>query len=263
MIVVASELPAWKIGPEPGYYASWLDHAEEIRDSHMRADGAGSDVHWLLVLELDARGLEVFKPVLDLMDAKGLHPNNLLTFSYDDGRASVTTGNRLVRICTSRNLITQWAVDNGASHVLFADADTSIPGDALTKLLQVYYPIVGGRVPTYILEGPRVDVSALPHIDGCGFYGLDPDATCDCEVWDWRITQHMNTAGFLLVARDLFNRLRWRTDPDLGLTDDPCYDNDATALGFPTWVREDCVAQHYPMSIGPVEGRGHDLKVYR
>lgn len=258
MIVVGTTIPPWKIGPEVGYYAAWLDHAQEIAQSAALEDDV---VRFLVVLELDARGVEVFSPLLRLMLDK--IQATILTFAYDDGRESVTTGNRLIRICTGRNLITQWAVDNHASHILFVDADTSIPGDALTKLIAVKYPIVGGRVPTYCLEGPRVMIGKLPHREGCTWPPLGNEGMCDCGVLDWRITQHMNTAGFLLVRRDLFNRLRWRVDLDKGLTDDPCYDNDATELGFPTWVREDCVAQHYPMSIGPVEVRGHDLSIYR
>lgn len=272
MIVVATTIPPWKIDPaEPGYYASWLDHADEL------AGSVDDDVRFLLVLELDARGVKVFQPLFDVIEATKLDPRavTMLTFAYDDGRETVTTGNRLIRICTGRNLITQWAVDNGASHILFVDADTSIPGDALTKLLAVKYPIVGGRVPTYCLEGPRVSDVSTWHTDECAWnqhryeHNDDQSVTvydhgdCTCSAATMRVTQHMNTAGFLLVARSLFNRLRWRVDLDKGLTDDPCYDQDATSLGFPTWVREDCVAQHYPMSIGPVEVRGHDLAIYR
>lgn len=268
MIVVGTTLPPWKIGPEDGYYASWLTHAEEIFTS------TDDDVRFLVVLELDARGVEVYQPLLDMLMAAHI-PVTTLTFAYDDGRESVTTGNRLIRICTGRNLITQWAVDNGASHVLFVDADTSIPADSLTKLLEVDYPIVGGRVPTYCLEGPRVKDRTEWHTAECawrkprsamrddGAVEVSDHGECDCRAIPMRVTQHMNTAGFLLVQRALFRQLRWRTDPDLGLTDDPCYDADAAALGFPTWVREDCVAQHYPMSIGPVEVRGHDLAIYR
>jgi hypothetical protein len=228
VILVGCTIPPYKMGGPDGYWSSWLANAEAIRQSH--------DVRFVAVLEHDARGLDPFRPLLYRLARLG---GMVLGFSYDDGAASITTGNRLVRICTGRNLLTQWAVDNGASHILYTDADTAIPGDAIPKLLEVDWPVVGGRVPTYCLEGP--DVGGYP----------------------FRVTEHMNTAGFLLVARDVFRTLRWRTDPDLGLTDDPCYHADATALGFPTRVREDCVAEHFPPCIGPLEERGHDLAVRR
>lgn len=230
-LVVGTTIPPFKLGGPEGYWANWLTNARAIRDSH-------PDVYFVVALELDARGTDHFQPLFDRFEALGL-PWGALTFSYDDGADRITTGNRLVRICTGRNLLTQWAVDNGATHLLYVDADTAIPGDAIPKLLEVDYPIVGGRVPTYCLEGPVV-----------GDY-------------PYRVTEHMNTAGFLLVHRDLFRQLRWRTDPDLGMTDDPCYHADATARGYPTRVREDCVASHYPPAIGPLEQRGHDLVVHR
>lgn len=229
MIAVVSTLPPFKMGGADGYWSSWLANAEAIRDSH-------DDVRFVAALEQDARGLDPFRPLIDRLAHVG---GMVLGFSYDDGATTITTSNRLVRICTGRNLLTQWAVDNGASHILYADADTAIPGDAIPKLLEVDWPVVGGRVPTYCLEGPVVD------------------------GYPFRVAEHMNTAGFLLVARDVFRKLRWRVDPDLGMTDDPCFHADATALGFPTRVREDCVAAHYPPSIGPLELRNHDLKVYR
>jgi hypothetical protein len=232
VIVVGATLPPFKMGGPEGYWASWLTNAAQIKQSH-------PDVYFVVALELDARGLEHFQPLLRRMDEVGAFENRIVTFSYDDGDDQINSGNRLVRICTGRNLLTQWAVDAGASHILFADADTAIPGDAIPKLLELDWPVCGGRVPTYCLSGQPIRSYPFP------------------------VSQHMNTAGFLLVAREAFRRLRWRTDPDLGLTDDPCYHADATALGWPTRVREDCVAAHYPPAIGPLEVRGHDLKVYR
>jgi hypothetical protein len=229
-VVMASTLPAWKMN-DPGCWGSWLTNAEAIRDSH---DGP---VDFLAVLELDARGREPFTPLLDrLADLDG----HVWTFHLDDGAEKITSHNRLARICTGRNLAAHYAQDTGAGWLLYADADTAIPGDALPKLFAVDWPIVGGKVPTYCLSGPRVD-------------GYD----------DFPVCEHMNTAGFLLVRRDMFTRLRWRIDLDAGMTDDPCYHADATELGYPTRVREDCVAAHWPPAVGPVEGRPHDLTVYR
>lgn len=228
-VLVASTLPAWKMN-DPGCWGSWLKHAAAIRDSH--PDG----VEFLAVLELDARGHAPFRPLTDALADLGGH---VWTFHLDDGAERITTRNRLARICTGRNLATHYATDTGAAWLLYADADTAIPADAIPKLLEVDWPVVGGRVPTYCLDGPLV------------------------AGYPFEVREHMNTAGFLMVRRDVFTRLRWRTDPDGGLSDDPCYHQDATALGFPTRVREDCVAAHWPPVIGPVEIRPHDLTVYR
>lgn len=218
---------------EAGYWASWLMHAEAIRDS------VADEVRFMAVLELDARGRDPFAPLLARL--RDLHAV-VWTFSFDDGALSITGSNRLIRIVTGRNMVSQYARDHHASHVLFADADTLIPGDALPKLLAMDWPIVGGEVPTYALHlGPHKVIDDYP----------------------FPVVQRNNTAGFLLVASELFRRLSWRIDPAAGMTDDPCYQYDAAALGYPTRVRCDVVGAHWPASIGPVEQRGHDLVVRR
>jgi len=234
MIVVGSTIPAWKMD-EAGYWASWLLNAEQIAASHPDL----LEVRFIAVLELDARGREPFAPLLArIADLRGI----VWTFSLDDGAMVITGSNRLVRICTGRNLISQYARDHHATHVLFADADTMIPGDAIPKLLELDWPIVGGEVPTYALHlGPQGPVEGYP----------------------FPVVQRNNTAGFLLVASELFRRLSWRVDVAAGMTDDPCYAADAIAAGYPTRVRCDVVGAHWPPSIGPVEQRGHDLVVRR
>lgn len=269
-VVMASVLPAFKM-TDPGYWASWLGNAEQIRTSHP------GGVEFMVVLEVDGRGRAPFQPLLDrLRDLAG----HVWTFSVDDGATTLTSHNRLMRICTGRNLISHFAVDHDVQWVLFADADTAIPADALPKLLDVEWPIVGGRVPTYCLEGETPEQYFDHHWNSgdmmsyAGSYPPHPDfpltppftplaalRRAGDRVPSVRV--HMNTAGFLLVHRDLFTRLRWRTDLDNGHTDDPCYDMDARALGYPTLVREDCVAVHYPESIPPLEYRGHDLAIHR
>jgi hypothetical protein len=123
-------------------------------------------------------------------------------------------------------------VVRGASHILHLDADMCPPGDCLPKLLAMRHPLVGGEVPTYNLHGPVVPEYPFP------------------------VQSHMNTAGFLLVAREVFRRLRWRFDLEAGLTDDPCYHADACdLLGIPTYVRKDVRGRHWPESIPPLEDR--------
>jgi hypothetical protein len=75
----------------------------------------------------------------------------------------------------------------------------------------------------------------------------------------------MATAAFVMLRRDLFRRLRWRWDLDMGDSDDPCLWKDARDLyGVPTYVRKDVVGRHHPECIPAIELRGHaDMTVYR
>lgn len=232
MILVGCTLAPYKMGDDEGYWASWLATADELRASH------NDDVEFFAALEVDGRGLEPYEPLLEWLVKYDV---TYWTFSLDDGAKEITTSNRLVRICTGRNLITEHALRQGASHILYVDADTRVPGDSLTRLLEMDWPVVGGFVPTYdaIYDGPLVD------------------------EYPFEVHEHANTAGFLLVAQEVARRLRWRIDVPAGLTDDPCYHNDATELGYPTRVRYDLIARHYPETLPPMEDRGHDRKVYR
>lgn len=256
MIVVGATIPPYKYD-HALQVSSWLVNA--------RATAALSEVTYFAALEIDARGVSVHAPVLD--ELKTL-PSVTWTFSLDDQAHSLNSDNRLARICTGRNLITQYAHDIGASHILFLDSDIAVPAIAIQRLLEVDWPIVGGHVPTYCLNGPSVrcqkidtDARETWAIDVGGTRRLVADRPLLPDGIDVR--EHMNTAGFLLVRRDLFRKLRWRWDKDAGLTDDPCYHADACSLGYPTWVRHDVIGRHWPPSIGPVERRGHDMQIYR
>ncbi|HEX3539645.1 MAG TPA: hypothetical protein VHT75_04300 [Acidimicrobiales bacterium] len=244
---------------DPRSVLSWLATVEELH--------ATSDIQLFAALEVDARGEEPHTALItELEEAGGVY----WTFSLDDRAETITGRNRLTRICAGRNLVTQYGHDIGASHILFVDSDVTVPGDAVRRLLEVDWPIVGGHIPTYCLNGPKVEAIdtalngdppqwaariandySFRHFDGRPFpEGAD-------------VREHMNTAGFLLVRRDLFLKLRWRWSLDDGLTDDPCYHADAAALGYPTWVRHDVRGRHFPEQIGPVDGRGHDLTIHR
>lgn len=201
----------------------------------------GFEYSWFAALEtVAAFDVEVYQPVRQLLKALG---GEAWTFSLDTNDETLTSANRLTRICTGRNLVTEYAVRAGVDWLLYLDADVRPDADAIPKLVEVAerfdHPIVGGDVPSYCLSGPKVE--------GMGEVGYD-------------IEEHMNTAGFLLVARSLFTQLRWRHDPDQGLTDDPCYHQDALRLtGKATWVRKDVVGEHVPLV--PLEARGRDRRL--
>ena len=228
-IVVATTLAAF-VMDQPDTWQAWLRNHDAIRASH-------PDVRYFAAIEIDQRGLDPFAPLLDaLAGAQGDH----WTFHLDDGRTEVTTANRLRHIVMGQNLATDCAVSCGASHLLFLAADLEPPPDALPKLLEVDHPMVGGEVTTYCLSGPDVDGYPFP------------------------VQRHMPTAAFVLIARPVFNVLRWRWDAEAGMSDDPAYHHDARELlGVDALVRKDCVGVHHPIRIGPVETRGHDMAVHR
>ncbi len=230
-IVVATTMAAF-VCDDPDTSQAWLRNAEAIQ-----ASVPGTEVHYFAGLELDARGLAPFADVIARMDEVGA---TYWTGHLDDGRTEVTTENRLRHITWFQNLATEYAVSCGASHMLFLAADLEPPADCLPNLLEVDHPMVGGEVSTYCLSGPDVDGYGFP------------------------VQAHMPTAAFVLIAREVFNRLRWRADGEAGMTDDPCYHHDAaTLLGVEALVRKDCVGIHHPIRIGPVETRGHDMAVHR
>lgn len=196
------------------------------------------------------------------------------TFSIDTNDRELTSGGRLVRICTGRNLAHEWFNRHPGrwEGVLFVDTDVEPPEDAPERLLEVDHPLVGFHVPTYCLDGPRVEHSLHPHAAaehwdlheyrvGNGLYvaKLDGERMFPDGA---DVREHWNTAGALLVRDEPARRLRWRYDFSLGQTDDPCFQADAVALGYgQTWVRHDVVGLHHPGTIAGLESRGLDLSL--
>lgn len=239
MIVVGSTVVAHKLD---GTELAWLTCADALRDSH--SDG----VTFFLAIETDARGLRPFTHVIKrVVDELG---GTVWTYHIDKEPGAttdyvITSQERFIRIATGRNLTSECAIVNDATHVLFLDTDTEPPPDALTKLLEVDRGVVFGHVPTYCLNGPRVA-------------GLPGD-----------VRAHWSSAGFVLVQRDVLRVVRWGWDPDAGLTDDPTFARDATLVGAALghdWspvTRHDCRGRHHPESIVGLEYRGTDRRLWR
>lgn len=239
-IAVASTLASYKMYP-PLAGLFWLDNAERLVDA--AGDGA-HEVRFFAALEVDARGQEPFAPLLSRLSELA---GEVWWLSLDTGADRLSTGERLAHICMGRNAISEWAMRAGVDWVMHVDSDTRLPDDVLPRLLELDWPICGAEIPTYCLRG-----EAVTH-----------HPTKDTP-YPWPVEHYLvQTAGALLVHRELFRRLRWRTDVERGLTDDPCYCSDARDLGFPVLVRRDVVGEHWPRSIPAVEYRGHDLAVRR
>lgn len=233
-VLVASTMCTFAVKhPDPRLSQSWLMSALTVPD--------GVELEYFAALELDPNGMtEPFWSTLQQMDSKPRR-RGYWTFTVDDGRDQVTTQNRLHHIVTGRNLIQDYAMGTGIDWILFLDADMQPQEDTIPRLLELNWPLVGGNVPTYALRGRQVGPPRYPT--------------------EWNVQDHMNTAGYLMVHREVFRRIRWRIDPDRGMTDDPCYHADALACGWPTFVRHDVTGTHYPESLPPLERRGYDLSV--
>lgn len=230
MIVVGTTLAAFVMDQEDTW-ASWMRNAEAIKETH-------PNVKYFAAIQVDKRGLEPFKPLLERLEAIG---GEYWTYSLDDGRTSVTTANRLRHIVVGQNLVVDYAQSHpDCSHLLFLAADCMPSDDVIPRMLEMNYPLTAPFITTYGLKGPQV------------------------PGYDFPVMDAMASAAAIFIARSVFTKIRWRWDFDTGMTDDPCYHHDAkTLLGIPTHVRRDVIAKHYPETIGAIETRGHDMTVVR
>jgi len=118
VIVIGSTLASYKcgnvvmgLGPEESL---WLGYAEQMVED---AATVGHEVRFFAALELDARGLAPFTGLLRRLEQ--IHQDTgatveTWTFGLDTGAHALGTQERLVHICTGRNLVTEHAMRVGA-----------------------------------------------------------------------------------------------------------------------------------------------------
>lgn len=229
-VVVGTTIPAYVLD-QPDTWGSWLRNAEGMLEAH-------PNTSFFAALEVDSRGLEPFRPLLDRFDdlrTKGATVEHFV-FLLDDGATEITTGNRLRRITMGQNLVSDYCRSGDVDWLLFMAADCAPPADAVPRLLELDHPLVGGHVGTYVLDGPVVERYSGVHGD--------------------LIREHMATAAFVMLHRSIFNRIGWRWDRDMGMSDDPCLERDAKEfLSTPTYVHHGVIGKHYPETIGAIETR--------
>lgn len=228
MIVLGTTLAAFAMD-DADTWGAWLYTVDEMRSR-------GHDIQPFVAIQVDARGLAPFLPLLKKLEQYG---GEHWVYSLDDGRTKITTGNRLRHLTTGQNLVTEYACAQGASHLLFCAADCAPPAE-LEKLLEMDHGYVGPEITTYCLSGQPM------------------------AGYDYPVMAQPLSVACVLIRRDVFTRIRWRADGDRGLADDFAYAFDVTSLlGIQPLCRKDVFARHYPQSIGPIEGRGHDMRVVR
>lgn len=239
-IVVATTAAPFAVLTDTRVGTSWLDTGEElIVDSLVN----GHELRYFAALEYDARGTGIFAPIRERFDAlekAGAAAATEWYYTLEDGRTEVTTKNRLRHLTMGQNLASEYATAIGAEWLLFMAADCTPDPQTFSKLLPHNRKYIGGHVSTYCLDGP-----AVPYASG-------------------DLRYHMPTAAYVLLHRDVFKVLRWRSDPDEGLTDDHALYRDALQLlGIEAVVDHGCIGRHYPESIPAIEDRGYDLNIHR
>jgi hypothetical protein len=251
VIVIGSTIAAYKMDNfEEG--VAWISNAQDLIEDAARN---GHEVKWFIAVEVDGRGVTPMNPLLAAM--RDLD-HEVWTYSMNTGASALNSDERLAHICEGRNLVTEFAMREGAEWLLHLDTDLRPDPHTFTKLFEVGWPVTGGDVPHYVLSGPVV--SNRRHWmgdDGELVLGMGDDS----DPYLFPVQEHWNTAGYLLVHREIFRQLRWRYDLERGLTDDPAWGADLRRFfGIQTLVRKDCIGSHD--SLVPVENRGHDLKIY-
>lgn len=266
-VLVASTCAPYKLEKREEAF-SWLAHAEAWKDAGHEFFLA-AEIHAHMTAGRMDTVTDEWGVYDELRNKLRSVAAEVWYFAIDTGERMLTTSGRLARICTGRNLAMEYLCNRGGGHeaVLFIDTDVEPPVDAIDRLLEVDRQLVAFHVPTYCHDGPRVLVEDGPDhldhyvwVDGDYNNGMVLDNSPFPTNAD--IREHWTTAGSLMVKRPAARRLRWRWDLEAGATDDPCFQADAVAAGFgQTWVRHDCVGQHHPGMVYPLEQRGHDLSL--
>ena len=142
-------------------------------------------------------------------------------------------GYRLPPICIARNMVREFALAMDAAAVLYVDSDVLVPKNALRELWETEFPIVGGIVPGR---------GCHSHVNYLGSPGAFRSLGENLAETDF------STAGFLLVRREVFERVNWRWGwDDRGRgphSEDPLFGYETRQLGIPWRVRTDLVAEH-------------------
>ena len=236
--VIGTPLVGWKV--DKNEHMAWLENKDQIVEKF-------PNVRFFAALELDNRGVDVFKEVIDSLRSVS---GDYWTYTINDMEKEVTSSNRWIRIETGRNLIREfaqrfrkmaghhWGEDCTAENfksinydaILYVDSDTYLTTEIIERMFEVDHPLVGVDVPSYGLRGTVVNESP-------------------------RIEEHWNTAGMLLVNAPAFYDLPWGYNAMMNLSDDPTFQYHAVKLGYgQTWVRKDISAKHMGQLL-PVENR--------
>lgn len=157
---------------------------------------------------------------------------------------------RLNPIMTARNMSIQAAQGLQATHLFQVDADVVVPTNSIERLLEINRPLVGGSVP-----GRGVHSTI--------WYGKKAVRDLTENLPSHLIEMEYCTCGFLLIERQVFDVLKYRSGPhnkvkSAMLSEDPAYGTDAHDVWeFPWWtVDTTLVAEHLDDPEAPLTAAG-------
>lgn len=160
---------------------------------------------------------------------------------FDQDRA------RLAPICIARNMMLQAASSLGYDYLLQVDNDVMVPSNSIEVLLSEDRPIVGGVVPG---RGVHNHLNYL--------FGSVEDIDSNKKVVSY------TTCGFVLLRRDVFEYMRYRTGWGIHsrqvLSEDPAFFGDAAEIwgfGRPV-IFTDLKAEHWDNPASPLTHEGVD-----
>lgn len=183
-----------------------LAYQDKISYFNIETSNPDENFSWLLQA-LSSSGLQYHVDIWQMVSTWCPKPQ------FDQDQA------RLVPICTARNMSIAAATCLAASHLMQIDADVIVPPDSIERLLVLNHPICGGMVPG---RGDHKHVyyqsSDIPE-----------------HITDDVVDVAHGTCGFMLISRDVFTRLRFRTGPSnitpgVWLSEDPAFTEDANVL---------------------------------
>lgn len=230
-------------------WGRWTDNADAIS-----ADSP-TPVSYFAAIETDHRGQKPFWPLTNHLRNME-QPADWWFFDLDDRRTQVESANRLRHIVTGMNLCAQYAIEEGHEWMLFMGVDCAPPPDAVSALLEMDHWYCGLEVPTFCLKGkvPRY----TSWVAGRG--------TQTEDVYPFPVEVHPVGGACLMLNRDIFSRVRFRTDPQRGLSDDYALAADIDHLfHLSGYTRKDVQCEHYPEHVSPIETRfpGRDMTIHR
>jgi glycosyltransferase involved in cell wall biosynthesis len=161
---------------------------------------------------------------------------------------------RLIPICIARNTMLQAASSMDYDYLLQIDNDVIVPSNSIEKLMAEERPIVGGLVPG---RGVHSHATYLTNVFG----NIDAN----------KLIVSYATCGFVLLRRDVFEYMRYRTGCGVRstyiLSEDPAFFDDADVIwgfGKPV-ILTDLFAQHWDNPNAPLteEGTPKEMNVVK
>lgn len=180
----------------------------------------------------------------------------------------------IFRLISSRNLVLNYALENGYSHVLMLDSDVIPPRDIISKLLSCDKSIVSGLYYNYFMvnrikkwlpvswklltEEEFFELKKVPSYANISRGDVRRHIT-DEEVSSGVLQEVvMPSAGCMLISREVFSKIRYGRFSDVGGADDDRFFIDmAIKSGFFPFCLPSVICQHLVKDKYSSDGEGN------